>query len=145
MVRNNQLIIAGCLSFLASILHIGCIIGGADWYLFFGAGESMAQMAAQGDAYPTVVTLIIASILTIWGLYALSGAGVILKLPLLKPCLLLITFIYFFRGIVGLIAPFVISANWVEQNSIMFWLVSSVICCVYGAFYLLGTMKLWRH
>jgi hypothetical protein len=145
MVRNNQLIIGGCLSFLAALLHISCIFGGPDWYLFFGAGQRMAQLAAQGDSYPTIVTWVIASILTSWGLYALSGAGVIFKLPLLKTCLVLITAIYLVRGIVGLVVPFLTSASVVHQNSMTFWVISSVICCVYGVFYLLGTATLWRQ
>jgi hypothetical protein len=144
MERNNQLIIAGCLSFLASLLHISCIFGGPDWYLFFGAGERMAQLAAAGDSYPTIVTLVIASILAVWGLYAFSGAGVILKLPLLKICLVLITAVYLIRGIAGLIVPFVTSDPVVHQNSITFWIVSYLICCIFGMYYMLGTKKLWR-
>lgn len=144
MHKNNQLIIAASLSFLAALLHISCILGGPDWYLFFGAGQHMAQLAAQGDPYPTIVTLIIASILSGWGLYALSGAGVIFKLPLLKTCLVLITVIYLLRAIVGLVAPFLTSDPIVHQNSITFWITSSIICCIYGTFYLLGTIKLWR-
>lgn len=145
MRKNNQLIIAGCLSILAALLHIGCIIGGPDWYLFFGAGQSMAQLAAQGDPYPKIVTLLIASCLTGWGLYAFSGAGVIVKLPHLKTCLVLITTIYLLRGVAGLFAPFLTSDPVVHQNSITFWLVSSITCCIYGTFYLFGTIKLWRQ
>jgi putative oxidoreductase len=143
MHNNIQLIIAGCLSTLAALLHISCIFGGPDWYLFFGAGQRMAQLAAQGDPYPTIATIGIASILTGWGLYAFSGAGIIVKLPLLKTCLTLITVIYFLRGIAGLVVPFLTSDPVVHQNSIIFWLVSSSICCIYGTFYLLGTVKLF--
>lgn len=145
MERNNQLIIAGCLSFIASLLHVACIFGGPDWYLFFGAGERIAELAAAGDPYPTIATLIIASILAVWGLYAFSGAGIIVKLPLLKTCLVLITIVYLVRGIAGLFAPFVTSDPVFQQNSVTFWLVSSVICCIYGTYYLLGTKKLWRQ
>ncbi|XQF93747.1 hypothetical protein ACOBV9_08810 [Pseudoalteromonas espejiana] len=66
----------------------------------------MAQLAEQGSTYPTYVTLAIAVIIALWGLYGLSGAGVILKLPLLKTALALITAIYLLRGIAGLIIPF---------------------------------------
>ncbi|GAA0855228.1 hypothetical protein [Aliiglaciecola litoralis] len=143
MEKNNHLIIAGYLSFLASLLHISCIFGGPDWYRFFGAGERMAQLAAAGDAYPTIATLVIAAILAVWGLYALSGAGVILKLPLLKTGLVLITAIYLVRGVAGLIVPFVTSDPIVHQNSITFWIVSSLICSIFGIYYMLGTRKLW--
>jgi len=145
MQRNYQLIIAGGLSFFASLLHIACIFGGPEWYLFFGAGERMAQLASVDDPYPTIVTLVISSILAVWGLYAWSGAGLIFKLPLLKTCLVLITAIYIIRGVAGLFAPFLTSDPVVHQNSITFWLVSSVICCIYGSFYLFGTKKLWRR
>ena len=145
MDRNNHLIVGGALSIVAALLHLACIVGGPDWYLFFGAGEQMAQMAAAGDPYPTVVTIVIASILTGWGLYAFSGAGLILKLPLLKTCLVLITSVYLLRGVAGLIGPFLTDDPVVHQNSMTFWIVSSVICCIYGTFYLLGTVKLWRQ
>ncbi|GGP38826.1 hypothetical protein [Shewanella saliphila] len=139
MQRNSLLVIAGCLSLFAALLHISCIFGGPDWYLFFGAGESMAQMAADGETYPTIVTLVIATVLCVWGLYAFSGAGLIVKLPLLKTCLVLITAVYLIRGVAGLIVPFFTSASEIHQNSMTFWLVSSTVCCIYGIYYLLGT------
>lgn len=113
--------------------------------MFFGAGESMAELAAVGDPYPTIATLIIASILAVWGLYAFSGAGIIVKFPLIKTCLVLITIVYLVRGIAGLFAPFVTSDPMIQQNSVTFWLISSVTCCIYGTYYLLGTKKLWRQ
>lgn len=145
MRRNKPLIIAGSLSLLAALLHISCIFGGPDWYLFFGAGQRMAQLAAQGGPYPTIATLVIAAILAGWGLYALSGAGVIFKFPLLKTGLVLITAIYLVRGVAGLIGPFLTSDPVVHQNSMTFWVISSIICCIYGTFYLLGTVKLWQQ
>lgn len=143
-MSNRPLFIAGCLSFVAALLHIACIFGGPDWYLFFGAGERMAQLAAEGDSYPTVVTLIVASILAGWGFYAWSGAGLIIKLPLLKTGLVLITGVYLIRGVVGLFAPFVTSDPVVHQNSTTFWITSSLICCIYGVFYFIGTKTLYR-
>ncbi|WP_340681021.1 hypothetical protein [Paraglaciecola sp.] len=144
MKRNNQLLIAGCSSILASIFHICFIFGGSDWYLFFGAGERMAQLAAEGDSYPTIITLVISSLLAVWGLYAFSGAGLILKLPFIKTCLVIITVFYLVRGIAGLIVPFVTTDPMAYQNSIAVWIIGSVICCIIGVYYLLGTLKLWR-
>lgn len=145
MKGNYQLLIGGWLSFIAALLHIACIVGGPDWYLFFGAGQKMAQLAAQGDPYPIIITLAVASILIGWGLYALSGAGIIVKLPLLKTCLVLITVVYLVRGVAGLIVPFLTSNSDIHQNSMTFWVVSSIVCCIYGLFYLAGTAKLWRQ
>jgi len=78
----------------------------------------MAQLAEAGDAYPTNVTLTIAVILAVWGIYAFSGAGVIVKLPLLRTCLILITAVYWIQGVIGLIIPFITSDSVVHLNSI---------------------------
>lgn len=145
MNGSSQLIIAAVFSFTAALLHIAIIFGGANWYRLFGAGEGMAKMAESGSFYPSVVTAIIACILAVWGLYALSGAGVILKLPLLKLGLCVITFIYLLRGIAGLILPFVTNHPAIAQNSMTFWLVSSSICCVFGIVHLLGLMNSWTQ
>ena len=53
---NIFLIIAGSLSAIAAILHLGCIYFGAPWYRFFGAGEQMAILAEQGSVQPTLIT-----------------------------------------------------------------------------------------
>lgn len=105
----------------------------------------MARLAEAGSARPTLVTLTIAVILFIWGLYALSGAGVVFRLPLLRTALAAITFIYLARGFAGLILPFISNHPAIAQNSVTFWLVSSIICCVYGLLYLLGTINSWEQ
>ena len=139
----DLLIIAGTLSILAAVLHVGVVIGGANWYRFFGAGESMAQMAEQGSLKPTVITLSISAVLIVWGFYAWSAAGLIPKLPLLKLALLIITGIYLVRGIAGIVAPFVTSHPQVKQNSTAFWVWSSVVCLAIGLFHLMGMVAIW--
>jgi hypothetical protein len=72
---RRWLLCGGLLTGVASLLHVGIILGGPDWYRFFGAGERMARLAARGSAYPTAVTAAIAAILAVWMLYALSARG----------------------------------------------------------------------
>lgn len=140
MQNNKFLIGAAICSGVAALLHLGCIIFGGNWYRFFGAGEQMAQMAEAGHIYPTIVTLVIVSLLTIWSLYALSGAGVILRLPLLRFGLCVIAAIYLLRGIsfMPLIPMF-------PGNSITFWVVSSATCFVFGLLYALGIWQSWAY
>jgi len=145
MNGSTQLLIAAVLSFSASLIHVATIFGGGNWYRFFGAGERMAQLAESGSSYPAIVTSIIAIILCLWGLYALSGAGVIVKLPLLKSALILITSVYLLRGIAGLVLPLFTSHPAIEQNSLTFWLVSSTICLVIGFFHLFGVINNWHN
>lgn len=136
--KNKLLIIASILCGFAAIAHLGCIFFGGDWYRFLGAGEQMAKMAEAGHWYPTIVTSIIVAMLSIWSLYALSGAGVILKLPLLRLGLVVISTIFILRGV-----AFVAIMPMFPGNSLTFWLVSSGITLTIGLLYAIGTFQSW--
>lgn len=140
MRKNKLLIVAAICSGIAALLHLGCIIFGGNWYRFFGAGEKMAQMAETGHIYPTIVTSVIVALLTIWSLYALSGAGLILRLPLLRLGLCIIAAIYLFRGI-----AFIPLMSMFPENGVMFWVVSSATCFVFGLLYALGIRQSWAY
>jgi hypothetical protein len=135
---NTWLIVAAGLSAVAALLHVAIIVGGAQWYRFFGAGERMALAAAAGRWYPAIVTTGIALVLSVWTAYALSGAGVIQALPLLKFGLSAITAIYLVRGLA--IVPLLIISR---ERATPFLLWSSAICCGYGIVHLLGLTQVW--
>jgi hypothetical protein len=139
----DLLTIAGGLSLLAAILHICVALGGAPWYRFFGAGDAMVQMAENGSRKPMLITLVIATILFVWASYAFSGAGWLPEMPFLVIFLSLITLIYLLRGIGGLVAPFVTNHQLIQQNSISFWICSSVICLLIGLCHLFGLIEVW--
>ena len=136
--RNPALVFGGLLSLAASLLHIGVILGGPDWYRFFGAGEAMATMAEQGSMTPALLTLGIAAVLAIWAAYAFSGAGLLPRLPLLRTGLVTISAIYLLRGLV-LIPALVINGS----DIMPFVLWSSLIVLVYGLAYAIGTWIAW--
>jgi len=135
---NIWLIIAAGLSAIAAALHLAIIFGGANWYRFFGAGEHMALATIAGRWYPAIITTGIALVLSIWSAYALSGAGVIQTLPLLKFGLIVITAVYLLRGL-AIIPLFIIA----REKTTPFLLWSSAICCGYGAVHLLGLTQVW--
>lgn len=134
---NSWLVIGGCLSLLAALLHLAVIIGGPDWYRFFGAGEDMARMAERGLWQPAVMTTGIAMVLAIWALYAFAGAGRFWRLPLMRTALVLITAIYMARGL--LIIPILIQPP--ARTAFNIW--SSLIVLVYGLVYAVGTWTAW--
>ena len=142
---NKALIVGGILSLLASLLHIATIIGGAEWYRFMGAGEDMAKMAEAGDAYPALITTVIAGVLAVWAAYAFSGAGLIRRLPFMRFCLTSISLVYLVRGIGGFILIMMMENPYTAQakSEVTFLLVSSIIVFIYGAFYALGTVQIW--
>jgi len=137
---GNPWLVAGAgLSLAAALLHIACIIGGPDWYRFFGAGERMAQMAEAGRWGPALVAAGIAAMLGLAAAYALSGAGLIARLPLLRAGLVTISAIYLARGLVVL-KP---SALARPDLSPAFLLWSSLIVLVIGLVYAIGTWQAW--
>ncbi|MEO3736155.1 hypothetical protein [Shewanella baltica] len=137
---NVFLIIAGALSAVVAILHIGCIYFGAPWYRFFGAGEQMALLAERGSIQPTLITSGIVLVLSIWSIYAFSAAGVIIRLPLLRLALILITFIYLLRGVAGF---FLVSSP--MGRSPEFWMWSSLICLSFGIIHFIGLKQQWSN
>ncbi len=137
---NPWLLLGAGLSAIAALLHVAIIVGGGDWYRFFGAGEGMARMAEAGRLYPAVVTSGIALLLLLWSAYALAGAGwpVAAGLPWIKAALIVITGIYLLRGLallpLWLLAPAQVTP---------FWIWSSLICSAFGLVHLLGVSQVW--
>ena len=144
---HRLLLVGGGLTGIASLLHVAIIIGGPDWYRFFGAGERMAQLAARGSIYPTVVTAGIAVILGIWTLYALSGAQVIRRLPFLRLALVLIAAIYLTRGTLGIPVVLLAEDPYAKElrARMTFMFLSSAICVCLGLCYAIGATSVWRR
>ena len=136
---RTWLIVGGVLSALAALLHLAIIAGGPDWYRFFGAGEGMARAAARGELRPTLFAIGIAAILLVWAAYALSGAGLIPRLPLLRTGLVAITAVYLARGLV-ILAPGALRRPDLTAT-FMIW--SSLIVLLFGVVHLIGTWKAW--
>lgn len=142
MTINPWLVSGAALSAVAALLHVAIIIGGGDWYRFFGAGEAMAQMAEAGRLYPALLTAGIAALLLVWSFYALAGAGcpTIPRLPWTKAALCAITTIYLVRGLAPL--PLCLLAP-ARLTPFLLW--SSLICSGYGLVHLIGLIQVWRR
>jgi len=134
---NTMLIIAGILSAMAAIIHLGCIYFGSSWYRFFGAGEQMAIMAEQGSIQPAMITSGITLVLVVWSLYAFSAAGMIIQLPFSRTVLMIITGIYLLRGAVGFFF-----INNPQGRTSAFWIWSSSICLLIALVHIIGLKQM---
>ncbi|WP_338847187.1 hypothetical protein V8J88_00535 [Massilia sp. W12] len=135
---NSALLCGAALSAFAAFLHLCIIVGGGPWYRFFGAGEGMAAAAEAGSLYPALITAGIACVLAGWAAYALSGAGLIRRLPWCKAALCLITAIYLLRGLALFPAWLFVPQ---QVGSFEIW--SSLICLAYGLTHALGLWQVW--
>jgi hypothetical protein len=140
MNTNISLALGAALSGVAALLHIGIIVKGATWYRFFGAGERFARAAERGERWQDVITFGIAVVLFTWAAYALSGAGMFGRLPLLRYALIIITGIYLLRGLV--IVPMVLFSF---DKVTPFWVWSSLICLAFGIVHAIGLAQAWHR
>lgn len=139
LVSGTQALVAGAaLSAAAGVAHLACIAIGAPAYRFMGAGEKMARAAQARQLRPALVTLVIAAVLFVWAAYALSAAGVIGRLPLLKLALPMVCAAYLARAL-----AFPLLKPVFPENSQTFWLVSSGICLAIGLVHVYGVVALW--
>lgn len=144
MLKNPKAItltlaLAAASTAVAAILHFACIFIEAPAYRFLGAGEAIAQMAARGHWYPPCIASVMGMLLSSWSAYALSGAGLIYRLPLTQHALIVIAIILIGRA---LAFPFLNPVF--PGNSQAFWLVTSGISLVIGLAFLIGAISLWR-
>lgn len=144
---ERLLLSGGLLTGAAALLHIGIIIGGPDWYRFFGAGEQMALRAARGSAYPSLVTAVIAAMLAVWALYGFSGAGVIGRLPFLQAALAMISSVYLARGILGIPIVLFMDSRYANElkGRMTFMVVTSAVCVFLGFCYGAGAVMVRRR
>ena len=135
------LILAGVLSFCAAIFQ-AVIALIPEWSAAFGSGDALAS----NPPLLLALGLLVALLLVIFGLYGLSGAGVIRRLPLLRFGLFAISLLY---GTVGI--------NFIFQVLAMVGLLASAgpmpvyqLLVSFGAFvaalaYLVGLAVNWKR
>ncbi|GMV29077.1 MAG: hypothetical protein AMXMBFR59_12020 [Rhodanobacteraceae bacterium] len=136
---NRSLLAAAAADTAAALLHVGCIVFGASWYRFLGAGEGLARLAERGDPRPAQMAAVIAGVLLVWALYALSGAGVIRRMPFVRLVLALIAAVLIARGTL-----FFALLPYFPGNGLAFWLVTSAICVALGLLHAIGLRQRWQ-
>jgi hypothetical protein len=138
--RNPWLLFGGVASALAAVAHLVCIAGGSAWYRFLGAPPQVVRAVEFGAWRPAVFTMGIAAGLAIWAAYALSGAGVIRRLPLLRLALIGITAVYVARGL--LFRPAMLGRPDLSES---FALLSAAIVLAMGLVHAVGLWRGWKQ
>jgi hypothetical protein len=137
---KRNLVWAGLLS--VSLALFQAVIGfSPSWSLYFGAPEGLIKNISS----LIIVSLLIAAILLLFGLYALSGAGYIRHLPGLKQMLVMISGIYILRGL--LFVPELIVVLGIYEISIPVaprFITFSIGSLFIGLIYLIGTIGGWN-
>jgi hypothetical protein len=144
--RRVALVSAGAATAVGALLHVAIAFGGPGWYAFFGAPAGLVALAATDSLRPAISCVIIATILLACSAFAFSGAGVIRRLPGVRAVLALVGVGLVVRGVtfVPIVALrperlYGFCGKCQEVNS--FVIVTSAICLVVGAGYLVGAIR----
>lgn len=140
---KRLLAIVGWWNIAFAVLHIVIIFAGGSGYRYFGAGEQMARLAEAGNPKPTIITSGLTVLFLGFGLYALSAAGNIRRLPLTRLVVLGIGILYLLRGI--LVGP---QAWWAIQHPDQVplrFVFFSAVALVLGVLCVYGLMLRWKE
>ena len=100
--KSRLLVSAGGIASASAIWHLLCIIGGPGWFIFARAPQQIIESAQQGTMLAPIGTIIIATLMFACTMFAFSGAGLIRKVPLLKPALITIALLCILRALLGI-------------------------------------------
>jgi len=94
---HNYLLIAGGYFSLGFAAFQASAIGWPAWAVGYFGGP--ARLRVESPIRYAALCVAIAAIMAVFGLYALSGAGKVRRLPLLRTVLIAVTAIYVLRGV----------------------------------------------
>ncbi len=127
-------------SLAAALTHIWAIFSGPAAYASLGAPPDVVASAEAGTWYAPTITAFIAAVLMVWAAYAVSAAGHLPRLFLLRTALIAIAAVLILRGLVIVPAWFVMAG---QLTPFIIW--SSLICLGLGALYAIGIIAGWKH
>jgi hypothetical protein len=137
---SRWLVAAAVLCFAIALVHAAAIFLGPDAYAYLGAPQ-LGRAEAAGFTYPDLMTAGLTVVFTAFGAYALSGAGRMRRLPLLRVGLALIGAVFTLRGLLLFVELAGLAAGApVPPRMAVFSLVSLIT----GAAFLAGTLPRWR-
>ena len=129
----------GYINILIAIGHIVGLFWADKMFEVTGIGKEMAELSQTHSSLPYLLTIFVAIVFFIFGLYGLSADDKFKKLPFIKPVIFLIAVIYLFRGISELI--FDIQK---QQASPFLETLYSLIAMTIGLLFLIGGLKKWK-
>lgn len=128
------------LNLAIAVLHVVIVVVGAPGYQYFGAAD-LARLADSGSPLPALITLGLTAVFVGFAAYALSGAGVMRRLPALVWGLGLISGLYILRGLVVVLDLVRVArgAGYPLRQTVF-----SAVALAIGLVYLAGIIRQWE-
>ncbi len=135
---NFSLLAGGYFSLAFAVFQITAIWWSPGVISYMGGP---AQMGVEEPFEYAVLCVLVAGMVGIFGLYALSGAGKLRRFPLLRSVLIGVTAIYLLRGL--MIIPQVPLA--LKHPELVRFLTFSLLSLFVGTLHLVGVVSLYRY
>lgn len=138
---NNLLFFASLLAFAGAILQ--AVIGFVpEWSASLGAGDALTS----NPPLLLALGLLMALVFAVCGLYGLSGAGLIRRLPLLRLGLFVIGLVCTLNGVPLIFQlPALLGFRPAPQPISFSFVISSLVFLAVGLGYLIGLAGGWKH
>jgi|ERR1039458_6597411 hypothetical protein len=137
-LHNYLLQAGGYFSLAFTAMQVTAIGWSARAVRYFGGP---AELRIERPILYALLCLAVGAIVAVFGLYALSGAGKIRRLPLLRTVLISVTAIYLLRGLLFIPKVPVV----LKHPGLVRFLVFSAISLCLGMVHLAGVVQLYRH
>ena len=103
-----------------------------------GIGNEMKELTETHFSLPYLLTIFVAIVFFVFGLYGLLADNKFRKLPFLKPVIFLIAGIYLLRGLGELIADSIQGTYSTAET------IYSLFALTIGLLFLIGGLKKWK-
>jgi hypothetical protein len=130
--------LGGYINIIIAVGHIVGLFWAGQMFEVTGIRKEMGELSTIHYSLPYMLTIFVAIIFFIFGLYGLSADSEFRPLPFLKPVIYIIAGIYILRGFGGLIADTLKNINTTSQT------IYSIIAILIGIIYLVGGLKKWK-
>lgn len=131
--------LGGYINIIIAVAHIVGLFWADKMFEVTGIGKEMTELAQTHFSLPYLLTIFVAVIFFIFGLYGLSADNKFRQLPFLKPVIFMIAGIYLLRGIGELIFDLE-----KQQANPFLEITYSLIAVFIGLLILIGGLKKWK-
>jgi uncharacterized membrane protein len=131
--------LGGYINIIIAIAHIVGLFWADKMFEVTGIGKEMTELAQTHSLLPYLLTIFVAIVFFIFGLYGLSADNKFRPIPLLKPVIFAIAGIYLLRGIGELIFDLE-----KQQANQFLEITYSFIAVSIGLLFLIGGLKKWK-
>jgi len=130
--------IGGIINIIIAIAHIIGLFWAEQMFEKTGAGKGMKELAQIHTSIPYLLTVFVAVVFFIFGIYGVLANSKTRRLPFLKFGIFSIAFIYLFRGIGEQ------SYNLIKETTTIPETIQSIVSIIIGLLFLFGGLEKWK-